>query len=60
MKQEYGATYVAAEDHTWVITHVFPVRWDWDGYRFHGYCRPERQDIVDAGYDPDADDKSGE
>jgi hypothetical protein len=34
--------------------NVFPVSDDWEGYRPHGYCRPTRQEITDAGFDPDA------
>ena len=51
--QLFGATYEIVDDQL-VITNVFPVPWDWDGYRFHGYCRPTRQEIIDAGFDPDA------
>jgi hypothetical protein len=54
MKQEYGATY-AVVDGEFTVTHVFPVQWDWDGFRFVGYCRPTTEEITDAGYNPDAD-----
>lgn len=50
MKQAYGATYVI-EDGQMVITNVFPVSDDWDGYRFQGYCRPTPAEIHDAGYE---------
>ena len=48
--QAYGATY-SIEDDQLVITHVFPVDADWDGYRFHGYCRPTAEEIAEAGYE---------
>ena len=54
MKQAYGATFQIDNDQ-FVINYVFPVAWDWDGYRFSGYCRPTREDISAAGYDPDAE-----
>jgi hypothetical protein len=47
--QNYGATYTV-EDGVLVITSVFPVDADWDGYRFHGYCRPTVEEIRAAGY----------
>lgn len=45
----YGATYVI-ENGKLIITSVFPVDSDWDGYRFHGYCRPTPDEIRAAGY----------
>ena len=50
--QCYGATY-QKEDGEIVITGVFPVDPDWDGYRFHGYCRPTVDEIRRAGYETD-------
>jgi hypothetical protein len=46
---EYGAR-CAVIDGEWVVTHVYPVPWDWDGYMFHGYCRPMAAEIEAAGY----------
>ena len=46
----YGATYTI-EDGQLVITNVFPVSDDWDGYRFHGYCRPTADEIRAAGFE---------
>lgn len=48
--QNYGATYVIEEGQL-VITNVFPVSDDWDGYRFNGYCRPTADEIRDAGFE---------
>ena len=48
--QNYGATYTI-EDDVLVITHVFPVSDDWDGYRFTGYCRPTAEEIRAAGFE---------
>jgi len=48
--QNYGATYVIEDDQL-VITNVFPVPEDWDGYRFHGYCRPTAEEIAQAGFE---------
>lgn len=47
--QNYGALY-AIEDDQLVIKKVFPVAPDWDGYRFHGYCRPTIEEIQAAGF----------
>ena len=55
LKQAFGATFEIEDNHM-VITNVFPVNWDWDGYRFSGYCRPTRQEIIAAGFDPDAEE----
>jgi hypothetical protein len=46
----YGAAYVIEDDQL-VITNVFPVDADWDGYRFHGYCRPTLTEIKAAGFE---------
>ena len=46
----YGAAYVIEDDQL-VITNVFPVDADWDGYRFHGYCRPTLAEIKAAGFE---------
>lgn len=48
--QNYGATYSTDPDTFGEITNVFPVPDDWDGYRFHGYCRPTADEIQAAGY----------
>ena len=48
--QQYGATYTIDENGETVIGSVFPVDPDWEGYRFHGYCRPSKEDIRQAGY----------
>jgi hypothetical protein len=48
--QNYGATYTI-EDDVLVITNVFPVSEDWDGYQFHGYCRPTVEEIQAAGFE---------
>ena len=29
------------------ITSLFPVSNDWDGYRFHGYIRPSRAEVLE-------------
>ena len=46
---QYGATYEIIDGQL-VITSVFQVSADWDGYRFHGYCRPTPDEIRAAGY----------
>jgi hypothetical protein len=46
----FGATYII-ENGELVITGVFPVEPDWQGFRHHGYCRPTAQEIVEAGYE---------
>ena len=43
--QTYGATYQLDENDELVITNVFVVPEDWDGYRFAGYCRPTEEEI---------------
>ena len=48
--KKYGATYII-EDGQLVITNVFPVSEDWDGYRYHGYCRPTEEEIRAAGFE---------
>jgi hypothetical protein len=48
--QNYGATYTI-EDGQLVITNIFLVPDDWDGYRFHGYCRPTVEEIQAAGFE---------
>ena len=48
--KNYGATYTIEND-VLVITNVFPVSEDWDGYRFHGYCRPTVDEIRAAGFE---------
>jgi hypothetical protein len=41
----YGATYSVEKDSFGEITGVFEVEPDWDGFRFHGYCRPSQAEI---------------
>lgn len=48
--QYYGATYTIENDEL-EVTSVFPVDADWDGYKFHGYCRPTPAEIKRAGYE---------
>lgn len=47
---DYGATFIM-EDGEMVITRVFPVTSDWEGYRFTGYCRPTLAEIKAAGFE---------
>lgn len=42
----YGATYSTNPDTFGVITNVFPVEPEWDGYRYHGYCRPTPEEVA--------------
>jgi hypothetical protein len=41
----YGATYSTDPDNFGEITHVFEVDPDWQGYRFHGYCKPTQEEV---------------
>lgn len=44
----YGATYCTESGEDFgKITAIFEVDADWDGYRFHGYCVPTKEDIAD-------------
>ena len=49
----YGATCTTI-DGDFVVTNVFPVDENWDGYRFHGYCRPTEEEIKAAGFETTA------
>lgn len=42
----YGATYSTHPDTFGVITAIFPVPPEWDGYRYHGYCRPTPEEVA--------------
>ena len=44
--QNFGATYntTPGEDFG-EITSIFLVDVDWDGYKYHGYCRPNAQEL---------------
>jgi hypothetical protein len=46
----YGACFIV-EDDRMVITRVFPVTADWEGYRHSGYCRPTLAEIKAAGFE---------
>lgn len=50
MEMHFGATYSTESHNFGEITSVFVVDADWDGYRFHGYCRPSAADIAAFGY----------
>ena len=43
----YGATYCTESGEDFgKITAIFEVADNWDGYRFHGYCRPSAEDVA--------------
>ena len=46
----YGATYSTDEHNFGEIVNVFEVDADWEGYRFHGYCRLTASEVAEAGY----------
>ena len=46
----FGATYSTEAHNFGTITSIFVVDDDWDGYRFHGYCRPSVDEVARFGY----------
>jgi hypothetical protein len=48
-KRYYGATYSTDAHDFGEIISVFEVDADWDGYRFHGYCRLSAAYVAEAG-----------
>lgn len=42
----YGATYSTDPDTFGEITAIFNVEPEWDGYRYHGYCRPTPEEVA--------------
>ena len=43
--KHYGAAYSTYPDTFGEIVEIFEVPSDWDGYRFHGYCRPTAEEV---------------
>jgi hypothetical protein len=47
-KKCYGATYVTESGEDFgMITSIFVVAHDWDGYRSIGYCKPTDAEILE-------------
>jgi hypothetical protein len=41
----YGATYSTNPESFGKIISVFEVSPDWNGFQFHGYCRPTFEEV---------------
>ena len=46
MSEFFGGTYEFV-DGVSVLTNVFPVESDWEGYRFNGYCKVSKEEAAE-------------
>ena len=52
----YGATYSTENWNHGELQHVFEVAPDWDGHRFHGYCKVSEEEAQEFfGTTPEKD-----